>query len=128
MPDTARRIGPTYLENGERQLWLTDSGRWLVTVAHGGPDLPARAGCYPANERGTITGPEYAGIAPGDHQEALARAGWDVAPEPLAGPAATPLVHRLAAAEDEARAASYHEVADKLHDIRHNLTRKEPTP
>ena len=126
MTHTARRIGPRYLEDGERQLWLTDSGRWLVTVVHGGPGLTARATCYPADERGTITGPEYAGTIKGDHQEALARAGWDIAPEPPAGPASGHLAHLLASAEDEARATGQHSIADRLHDTRHNLTRETP--
>ena len=123
MTATARRIGPRYLEDGERQLWLTDSGRWIVTIVHGGPNLAARAACYPADGRGTITGPEYAKIAVGDHEEALTRAGWDIAPEPLAGPASDPLAHLLAAAEDEARATGQHSIADRLFDLRHGLPR-----
>ena len=125
MTATARRIGPRYLEEGERQLWLTDSGRWLVTVAHGGPGLTARTVCYPADERGTITGPEYAKIAVGDHEEALVRAGWGIAPESLAEPAISALAHLLAAAEDEARATGQHSIADRLFDLRHGLTRGE---
>lgn len=123
MTATARRIGPRYLEDGERQLWLTDSGRWLVTVINDAPGLTALANCYPADERGTITGPEYAGSFKGDHEEALTRAGWDIAPEPLAGPASDPLAHLLAAAEDEARATGQHSIADRLFDLRHGLTR-----
>lgn len=123
MTATARRIGPKYLEDGERQLWLTDSGRWIVTVVHDGWRLADRAACYPADERGTITGPEYAGIAPGGHEEALTRAGWGIAPEPLAGPASDPLARLLAAAEDEARATGQHSIADRLFDLRYGLTR-----
>ena len=125
MTATARRIGPKYLEDGERQLWLTDSGRWIVTVVHDGPRLGARAACYPADGRGTITGPEYAGSITGDHQEALTRAGWGIAPEPLAGPASDPLAHLIAAAEDEARATGQHSIADRLFDLRYGLTRDE---
>ena len=39
----ARRSGPPKLEEGEREIWRTDSGRWQVAAINDGPDRATRA-------------------------------------------------------------------------------------
>ena len=115
-----RPIGPRYLDEGERQLWQTTAGRWLVTINHGG-DLNPATTAYPASPDGTITGPAWRPPVAGDHRAAIVDAGW--CPGPVSPPVGdvADILERLAALVDACYTARLYPVADRLYDAHDHL-------
>lgn len=115
-----RPIGPRYLDEGERQLWQTTAGRWLVTINHGG-DLAPSTTVYPSGPDGTITGPAWRPAFDGGHHAAIVDAGWRPgAIDPPVGDVAD-ILERLAALVDACYAVELYPVADRLHDAHDHL-------